>query len=324
MHITVKRHQDIQSEILNELHEIKEMLSSRESSECGCKCHDSIEEQPLTGGIGVIRYSPINTSVFQVSDQISVIISGEHHTATAIEKKGDLTLFLLDDCLETMLPMFDADDATKMLAFYSRTRVSQYLANCVVENPAVACRMVPAKDWYGTIDAGNDKLFLLSEAELVNPGLPWIQTDWKRRIATRCNNPTSYWTRTNILNTTEFTIIDGPGNVTFNPCEIENAIRPAFILRDNIEYKPDETVSENSEELPEELSEDNNDSLKSGIDIYRAISKLEAELQIAEAVCDECYQTEGISADLIDSNKEYVDALKFAISLLKSDPAYKE
>lgn len=178
------------------------------------------------------------TDAFEIGDRIKIKINKEKHFATAIQQKGDMTLFVLDDCLNHVKTMKCDGDSC-----YENSEIRKFLKDCKVSKK-YRDFLVPAKEWYETeLPWGDDGLFLLSVEEVCgldsnfndskDKQLTWFENNWRNRIGLRNNKPVSWWLR-DVYSVTDFCGVLFSG--TAYTCHASSSyigVRPAFVLRNH-------------------------------------------------------------------------------------------
>ena len=173
----------------------------------------------------------------EIGDEIKIRIIGEEHTATAIKKDGDGTMFLLNECLDKMRPMnedggtkggYDASDMRKFLQEAGKTL--EFVYNVPFPDNL--------QDMLMPFENG-DLLTLLSCEEVCGevPGIwemsdrqiPWLK-DRRNRIAVMKGEECAYWWLRDVVSSAYFANVHDGGNANSDSAGYSLGVRPAFTI----------------------------------------------------------------------------------------------
>lgn len=175
----------------------------------------------------VKRTVEIKTDQFEIGDQIKVKLQKEKYTATAIQRRGNGMLFLLDQYLDDPMQM-NAEGGTEGGYEGSDLRAALQAGEKLLPKK-LRKHMVPFEN--------GDLLTILSIQEMFGCDenfnkcegqIPWMK-DRRHRIAFQKGENEWGWLR-GVVSAAYFAIVNGDGYTNFGGAAYSCGVRPAFIL----------------------------------------------------------------------------------------------
>ena len=178
------------------------------------------------------REFTIYTNTLEIGDRIKVKLPEETHWATAYARKGTVTFFIFDNCLDEYLPM-NSEDTTE--GGYEASELRKYLIELSDQIPKkLKKRMVP--------DSNGDLLYLLSLREVCGCNENWNnvpgQLDFfknrKNRVASSAEDEYAYWWLRDAVSASAFALVYGTGHAGYSGASASRGVRPAFAISSDL------------------------------------------------------------------------------------------
>lgn len=175
----------------------------------------------------VKRTVEIKTDQFEIGDQIKVKLPKEEYTATAVQRRGNGMLFLLDQYLDNPMPM-NAEGGTEGGYEGSDLRAALQAGEKLLPKK-LRKHMVPFEN--------GDLLTILSIQEMFGRDekfdkcegqIQWMK-DRRNRIAFRKGENEWGWLR-GVVSATSFAYVYYGGVANYTSASYSLGVRPAFIL----------------------------------------------------------------------------------------------
>ncbi len=180
----------------------------------------------------VKREFTVHTNAPEVGDRIKVKLPGETHWATAYARKGTVTFFIFDDCLDELRQM-NSTDTTE--GGYEESELRQFLKVVGEKIPEkLKKKMVPNEN--------GDLLYLLSLREVCGYNEKWDdvsgQLDFfknrKNRIADSKEDKYTTWWLRDVVSGANFANVGYYGNANYGYASGSLGVRPAFAISSDL------------------------------------------------------------------------------------------
>lgn len=175
----------------------------------------------------VRRQIEMKVNTCEIGDQIKVKILGKKYTATAIQRREEGMLFLLDQYLDEAKPM-NKEDSTE--GGYEASDMRIYLIGVAASLPKkLRKHIVPFEEGYLMTLLSIQEMFGLDENfDKCEGQIPWMK-DRRHRIAFRKGENEWGWLRS-VYSATNFCYVNNRGAANSYSASYAIGVRPAFIL----------------------------------------------------------------------------------------------